>query len=328
MNEDERKPIPKVNKLAKYVVYFFWLAVLLLILSGFFAFRNSNLAVKTSKTNADEFKVFKNDYIDNASELQYSPKLRLYTDEFVDKYINLSKDNTERDKRSIALSKFFLEGYKENSNDMKSERKLKSKEFYNIVKSDGQIIVQYIVNYDVVTTVEKEVKEKSDKKKEEKTVTKDVEENINQNMMLNIPLVVDKDNYGVNDLPYFTLIPKDKKVKGKMVENQIDDKYRTSSDTEINDFVKEFFKKYVTSTAKDMRYLMDKPEGLEDKREIKEIKNMTVYKKDKKVIVKAIIDMTDKKSKLINMEHYTLKLEKKDGKYSVKELKHTIGGNE
>ncbi|UBH13592.1 conjugal transfer protein [Macrococcus armenti] len=328
VSEDERKTIPKVNRFAKYIVYLFWLAILLLILSGFFAFRNSNMAVKTSNINAEAFQTFKNKYIENASEVQYSPKLKLYTDNFVDEYINLPKDNEERDKRSIGLSKYFLEGYEESSNDNKSERKLKSKEFYNIKKSDGQIIVQYIVNYDVDTVVKKEVKEKvkSSKKKDEfKTVVKEENKTVNQNMMLNIPIISDKDVYSVNEMPYFTLIPEDKLLKGKMVQNKIDEKYRFR-DEKVNEFIKDFFDKYADSTAEDMTYLMDNPQGLEGTRTVKEISNMNLYKKDKKIIAKVIVSMTDKDSSLVNTEHYTLEIIKKDNKFYVEKFKHTIGG--
>lgn len=41
-----------------------------------------------------------------------------------------------------------------------TERKLNSKEFYNIKRVNGQTVIQYIVNYDVYVSEKKEVKEK------------------------------------------------------------------------------------------------------------------------------------------------------------------------
>ncbi|SQA07001.1 transposon-related protein [Staphylococcus aureus] len=63
--------------------------------------------------------------------------------------------------------KYFPSDYKKTDEKISdTERKLNSKEFYNIKRKDKQTIIQYIVNYDVNITEKKEVKVKKKKKSE------------------------------------------------------------------------------------------------------------------------------------------------------------------
>ena len=75
-----------------------------------------------------------------------------------------------------------------------------------------------------------------------------------------------------------------------------------------------------------MAYLMDNPVGLNDTREVSKISDLRLYPKGDSYIVKAVVSMKDKNSPLENLEHYSLEVIKKDGKYYVKTFKHTIGG--
>ena len=48
---------------------------------------------------------------DNANTVQYSPKLKLYADKFIDTYMNISKDSKELESREKLL-KYFPSDYK------------------------------------------------------------------------------------------------------------------------------------------------------------------------------------------------------------------------
>lgn len=103
-------------------------------------------------------------YEDNANTVQYSPKLKLYADKFIDTYMNISKDSKELESREKNCWNIFHQIIKTWWKISDTERKLNSKEFYNIKRKDKQTIIQYIVNYDVNITEKKEVKVKKKRK--------------------------------------------------------------------------------------------------------------------------------------------------------------------
>ena len=47
-------------------------------------------------------------YEDNANTVQYSPKLKLYADKFIDTYMNISKDSKELESRERIVEIFSI----------------------------------------------------------------------------------------------------------------------------------------------------------------------------------------------------------------------------
>ncbi|HDK5727565.1 TPA: conjugal transfer protein, partial [Staphylococcus pseudintermedius] len=116
--------------------------------------------------------------------------LKLYADEFVETYMAIPKDSSDLEQRQKKLAEFFPSDYKIPDEQTKdTERKLNSKEFYNIKRKDKQTIIQYIVNYDVIITEKKEVKVKKKKEKGKKqqyeTKTEEKERKVTQNVLIN-----------------------------------------------------------------------------------------------------------------------------------------------
>ncbi|HAZ5852496.1 conjugal transfer protein, partial [Staphylococcus aureus] len=56
------------------------------------------------------------------------------------------------------------------------------------------------------------------------------------------------------------------------------------------------------------------------------IREIRLYPKGDDYVAKVEILMKDKDSPLENLEHYTLDITKKDGKYYVKNMTNSIGG--
>ncbi|GAB5763356.1 hypothetical protein JMUB7508_10650 [Staphylococcus aureus] len=245
--------------------------------------------------------------------------------------MNISKDSKELESREKELLKYFPSDYKkpeEKTSD--TERKLNSKEFYNIKRKDKQTIIQYIVNYDVNITEKKEVKvkkkKKNDKDKDEyETKTEEKQRKVNQNILINIPIKSENNKYVVVEYPYFTPIPDSQLNKAKMVEDNLKDNKREDN-PKAKAFIEDFFNKYSSSKSDDMAYLMDNPEGLEGTREVSQIREIRLYPKGDDYVAKVEILMKDKDSPLENLEHYTLDITKKDGKYYVKNMTNSIGG--
>ncbi|HDD6934419.1 TPA: conjugal transfer protein, partial [Staphylococcus aureus] len=163
--KEQRRVIPKFKNRRKMIVICFYslLAILLILLLA--SFIKATRANNDSKEAVNKTNMIQKKYEDNANTVQYSPKLKLYADKFIDTYMNISKDSKELESREKELLKYFPSDYKkpeEKTSD--TERKLNSKEFYNIKRKDKQTIIQYIVNYDVNITEKKEVKVKKKKK--------------------------------------------------------------------------------------------------------------------------------------------------------------------
>ncbi|CAC5796415.1 putative mating channel protein [Staphylococcus aureus] len=165
--KEQRRVIPKFKNRRKMIVICFYslLAILLILLLA--SFIKATRANNDSKEAVNKTNMIQKKYEDNANTVQYSPKLKLYADKFIDTYMNISKDSKELESREKELLKYFPSDYKKPDEKISdTERKLNSKEFYNIKRKDKQTIIQYIVNYDVNITEKKEVKVKKKKKSE------------------------------------------------------------------------------------------------------------------------------------------------------------------
>ncbi|HGJ0102403.1 TPA: conjugal transfer protein, partial [Staphylococcus aureus] len=121
------------------------------------------------------------------------------------------------------------------------------------------------------------------------------------------------------------IVPNNQLKQAKLVKDNLENEKREDN-PKLKAFVEDFFNKYTKSKADDMAYLMDNPEGLEDTREVSKISDLRIYPKKNDYVIKAEVLMKDKGSPLENLEHYTLEVTKKDGKYYVKKLTTTFGG--
>ena len=325
--EEQRKEIPRYRNMRKIIVIGFYVVLGILALILLISFVRATNAYTSSKQASNKVNYVEKKYEDNAKSVQYNPKLKLYTDKFIDTYMVVPKDTKELSQRQSELAKYFPSDYKqpeEKTDD--TERKLNSKEFYNIKRVNGQTVIQYIVNYDVYVSEKKEVKEKKKGDKKSKTKTEEKTRKVNQKLLINIPIKSENNRYVVVEYPYFTPIPDSHLDKEKMVKDNMENEKREDN-PKVKSFIKEFFYKYTSSKSEDMAYLMDNPQGLEGTREVSELREIRLYPKgDNHYIAKVEVLMKDKDASLENNEHYTLDITKKDGKYYVQKLTNTFGG--
>lgn len=313
--EEQRKEIPRYRNMRKIIVVGFYVVLGILALILLISFVRATNAYTSSKQASNKVNYVEKKYEDNAKSVQYNPKLKLYTDKFIDTYMVVPKDAKELSQRQSELAKYFPSDYKqpeEKTDD--TERKLNSKEFYNIKRVNGQTVIQYIVNYDVYVSKKKEVKEKKKGDKKSKTKTEEKTRKVNQKLLINIPIKSENNRYVVVEYPYFTPIPDSHLDKEKMVKDNMENEKREDN-PKVKSFIKEFFDKYTSSKSEDMAYLMDNPQGLEGTREVSELREIRLYPKgDNHYIAKVEVLMKDKDASLENNEHYTLDITKKDGK--------------
>ena len=328
--EEERKEIPKYRNHRKKIVATFYTVLVVLTLLLVAAFVRSSKANVESKQAVDKTAEIEKKYEDNAQSVHYNPNLKLYADKFIDTYISIPKDGKDKEARQKALADFYPSDYKtptENTENV--ERSLNEKEFFNIKRQNKQTIIQYIVNYDLKITEKKEVKVKKKKEKGKKqeyeTKTEEKTRTEHKKQLINIPIESENNKYVVIEYPYFTPIPDSQLKKATITKDDLENEKREDN-PKLKAFIEDFFNKYVKSKSDDMAYLMDNPVGLNDTREVSKISDLRLYPKGDSYIVKAVVSMKDKNSPLENLEHYSLEVIKKDGKYYVKTFKHTIGG--
>lgn len=331
--EEERKSLPKYRNHRKKIVIIFYTILVLLTILLIASFIRASKANNESKEAVNKTQEIQKKYEDNAETVQYNPNLKLYADKYIDAYMNIPKDGKAKEERQKALADFYPSDYKtptENTENV--ERKLSEKEFFNIKRKDKQTIIQYIVNYELKITEKKEVKVKKkkdkkdkDKKDEYETKTEEKDRIENKQALINIPVKSENNKYVVIEYPHFSTIPSNQLKKARLVKDNLENEKREDN-PKLKAFVEEFFDKYAKNKADDMAYLMDNPEGLEDIREVSKISDLRIYPKGDNYVVKAEVLMKDKGSPLENLEHYTLDITKKDGKYYVKDLTTTFGG--
>ncbi|HDJ2784565.1 TPA: conjugal transfer protein [Staphylococcus aureus] len=328
--DEERQKIPKATNRRKTIVIIFYSVLVLLLFILVASFVGASKAKNESKDALKTVKNIETKYQDNAETVQYNPKLKLFTDKFIDDFMNVSGDEKNSDVREDKLKAYYPTDYKQTEENAENvERHLNHKEFYNITRKDKQTIIQYIVNYDLKVKEEKQVKVKKKKEKGKKqeyeTKTETKERTVNQKILINLPIKSENNRYVIVEFPYFTSIPSSKLNHGTMVKDNLEDQKREDN-PKVKAFIEDFFNKYSSSKPEDMAYLMDNPQGLEGKREVSKFNDIRLYPKGKGYVAKVDIRMKDKEAPLENTEHYTLEIIKKDKKYYVKKMTNTFGG--
>ncbi|EGQ2738178.1 conjugal transfer protein, partial [Staphylococcus pseudintermedius] len=108
--------------------------LLILLLASFVKATKANNLSHEAKEQSN---LIQQKYEDNAETVQYNPNLKLYADEFVETYMAIPKDSSDLEQRQKKLAEFFPSDYKIPDEQTKdTERKLNSKEFYNIKRKD------------------------------------------------------------------------------------------------------------------------------------------------------------------------------------------------
>ncbi|MEV2910998.1 conjugal transfer protein, partial [Paenibacillus larvae] len=230
-------------------------------------------------------------------------------------YINIPAEQAGQEKRSKELTKYYAQGLKDAVEATAGYRELKEKRFWDVIQNDGRSIVQYKVTYLNVSKTGEGEETAAEEKKEEVSA------------LLNIPVQASSSGYAVVEQVYMTAIPTLHTSEFAAVKSEWENKEQVKADvkTDVERWLQEFFKKYASSSSKDMAYMMDTPEGLDGLKEFKEVK-ARVYDTEGKWLVQAEVVFKEKTVNIETTEHVTLLLDKKESKYHVEKFKHTLGG--
>ena len=279
----------------KFIVFIVWFIV--------FAILGTSILLITTK-GMDKRKLSNNINAIEKIEKQiqgisiYNARTDNFAKNYATVYINYEREKAQDRKKVLEL--LSLENLKDNMADSSDvQRSLNSIRLYTVEDKENNIqIYKYIVSYTL--------KNKDNKKTKQE--------------ILNIPVKIIDNNYLVCDYPYFSDIPKDT-ATGSYQEKEIKLDSEKDKRHELENFTKDFFKKYTTYKQEEMKYIMEVPESISGK-EFNTLENFEVYKDNDKYLIVTTVIFQEKDFKLSTREKFKLVVITKDNKYFVEKLEH------
>ncbi|MGD6964466.1 conjugal transfer protein [Fictibacillus phosphorivorans] len=315
--KERRVPSARMNS-RSVVSFLFWMGVLAVL---FFttqsylrtAFLNEKVNGYQDSTHQELEKMVDDGFIT-------SPAGEAYTEEFVRSFINIPLKEEERKKRSENLSTYLAEGLTlpdiENSANFKGERKLLRISLHERIGKGENAYYTYNVSYETLKAPPQP--KKGEKKVPVTPLTKKV--------MITVPVATDGQNFNVIEQPYFSNVPSETRLSA--VKNQEDDSKRNlKNEDELKRFATQFFTSYTENTVSEMSYLMESPESLKDLYQYRGVENFKVYDSEKNTyLIKTLVLLEDGETGIVTKQPFSITVEKKQDKFYVKKLLHSIGG--
>lgn len=330
-SKKENRKLPKARN-SKGAVVVVWAVIVVLGLSGILAFGRAQNALNKSKATESALAAVTANQDEHGYDAYRSPKIEIFADQVVDEYMNIPRDSEQRKAREEALQGFYAEGLTVDSmGDVGGYRQLNHKTLYDVHFDDDKAILQYRVDYDnvAVQQKEREVEKKKGKKKEKVKEKYEEEKKNSRSMLLNVPVKASNDGYAVVSNLYFTPVP-DVKTKGVQSEtNPLAEQSEAPMEQkqQVENWLKDFFKKYADGTTDDLTYMMEKPQALNGQRSFVGLENTKIYPSGKNgFVVKTNAKFQEKDVAIENTESFTIHLTKRDGKYFVEKMENTLGG--
>lgn len=153
-------------------------------------------------------------------------------------------------------------------------------------------------------------------------IVKNVESKVTQ--LLNIPFVTDGIDCRVISSPYFLAV-QNSSYNSEFLGNDSSELRSVDSPEKekIQSYIEEFLTKYAESSASDMRYMMEEPEGLLGVTAFSRLESCRIFYDEKGYLAKISVVFTDKETHFEWIEQMTLNLIKKDKNYYVEKLTHS-----
>ncbi|MED1865827.1 conjugal transfer protein [Fictibacillus nanhaiensis] len=315
----KKRRVPSARMNSRSVVSFlFWmgvLAILFITTQSYLrtAFLNEKVNGYQDSTEQELEKMVDEGFIT-------SPAGEAYTEEFVKSFINIPVTEEERKKRSEDLSRYLAEGLTlqdiENNTNFKGERKLTSISLHERRGKGESAYYTYNVSYETLKTPP--LLKKGEKKISVTPLAKKV--------MITVLVGTDGQNFNVIEQPYFSNVPNDTRLSA--VKNGEDDsKKNLKQEDELKRFATQFFTSYTENTVSEMSYLMETPESLKDLYQYRGVENFKVYDSEKNTyLIKTLVLLEDGETGIVTKQPFSILVEKKQNKFYVKKLLHSIGG--
>ncbi|WP_379947771.1 conjugal transfer protein [Ectobacillus funiculus] len=234
-----------------------------------------------------------------------------FAEHFAQIYLKVEPDQNARMEREQQLVKMLASNLAvqelEGTADINANRTVTSINPYKVkVLNKSQAFITLLVSYNI---------EKPNVEPQEIT------------QLLNLTIGTDGTNFNVIEQPY--LLPAPAEAKLEKVENSMESKPELTNvevKRQANDFLKQFFTSYGKATLEEMKYLMNSPESLNGFADFTGLEKTKIYEAQAKghYVVKTIAVFKDKATHADMRYSFTLYISKKDGKFYVNKLTHTL----
>ncbi|EAK8385891.1 conjugal transfer protein [Enterococcus sp. DIV1420a] len=262
---------------------------------------------------------------------QDNPQLDVFLENFVQLYCTKSPDSDEMAKRKQALQAYWAKDISLPEETVKQTVRLKNSRLLTLEKDQGLAVALMKVTLQVSgkkeQEVKKEVTEKRAGKEEKKTIVEKetVPFEAEDTYILRIPYVQEDTAIRIMALPSIApMTMTNDQVTGRTFQHLTELENMSEAETErLKTFVTEFFTKYSTSSAEDMRYMMTKPEGLKGLVTFVRLGEPFIAKKDgDHYVVGGTVFFLLPKLTLEQEESFELRIHNTDQGYVVDEYSH------
>ncbi|WP_208742622.1 conjugal transfer protein [Bacillus cereus] len=326
----ESRKLPLVKKMGFWKVVI-WSTILVISMSGMLALLRAQNALGKSKQAEAAVNQMKEENAMPKQAAYQSPKLEVYASRFIDIYMNIPKEN--REKRLEELSTWYAKGVKmEDTKNVTGYRKVKGKTLYDITVHKDYVVMQYKVVYDNVTIEKIEEPQPHLDPAQPPPPPKVVENEkpSEHTVIVNVPVASKNGKYAIIEHPYTTSAEQLQSQEIETVQNELEKKEQVpfTEKQKIETWLKEFFVKYAENKPEDMSYMMKEPKALSGVKSFVTVSDVKVYPVEQKKtwMVKGSVVFREKEIEFEQKESFTMKIMFKEGKYTVEQMTHTIGG--
>lgn len=320
-----RKKASRIASIVFFSVIFLSLLFNIIFFSKYQTIRNS---VKAQENSISEQLNQVRD-----SDMLNSHSITVFTEDFLEEYFNIPKEKEEREKRSEALSTYFVNGYDTNRlgniGEFNGSRKLNNLQYVETERiSKDEAKIHFIANYEIeeIIITEEKVKKKEKVEEDGKEVEKTVEEvvekeepkTVSNSVEIVVPVTTNGKGYAVYQSP--SLVERELKANIKMKEDELKGEQITSSERKnVESFLTEFFTSYGVSDEK-LPFMAEIERGLKDQI----LQSMTVRqlaKNDENYTAIVDVQYQDKETSLNSIYTYELKLSSENNKLFIETIK-------
>lgn len=305
----QKSAIPSGKRtVAKRTRYAVWGTIVVLGLSGVFAFIKANNVSDSNSQLVEQVDAMTKKLETLTAVSVDERKTDAYFSEFIPLFMNLdAEDYDTRVKREQALGHYF-ESTSDYTFGDSTNRRLKDFRLYELNQSEVGFVARYFVRY----------------------TTSEIEGENPQTFehLLNIPFVEENGVFAITEFPYFGLVPENRGMV-ETIESTLSERNQVSfAEVEgLEEFLEQFFNNYASSSVEDIAYMMQEPISLNGQFEYVRSENKVYeFEDQEEFIVQSVIELQLSNTGLTHKEHMTLTISNDGDRFFVEKLTHTLGG--
>lgn len=292
-----RKNAAKTASILFFFVMFLSLLFNVIFFTKYQTIRNS---VKASEENVqDQLKQVEN------SNLLYSDSIAVFTQNFLETYLTVPREEKARQTRTEEISTYFVSGFDmkriSDLKDFKGERRITELQYVDTKHtSNREAKVHFQASYEIIE------QQRVDEKEVPKTMKYETD--------IIVPVTSNGEGFAVYQNP--NMIQEDLKTTMSYEEKMPDGEPVTSTETKLlESFLSDFFTSYGVSDEK-LPFMADVTGGLEDQT-LQDVNVREAVKEGSEYTVRTDVNYQNSETSMSDIYSYDLKLEKENNKFFI-----------